>query len=332
MNTPLVSVILPAYNAERHLREAIDSMLFQTYSKFELIIINDGSDDSTEQIICSYSDPRIKYVKNEKNLRLIKTLNKGVDLAQGDYIARMDADDISMPNRLQVELDFLQNNPDVDVVSMVPMIMDSFGNITHKSRHFLPLGASACRFACLFECAVVHPNCMVKTSKLKKYKYSLQKYAEHVEDYELWSRMLADNCNVVVLNECLFKYRISAESVCSQNRKEQYLNGALISYRNLKEYGFISIDKDRFVKMYSKNTLSYSDLKQLFSLINTVKDKYIVTFGCDKTDINEINAWIGKTFLEKIQVISNYQKLKLICALGGKYVYYLLNAMQKICF
>ena len=114
---PLISVILPAYNAERFLEEAIDSILAQTYKNFELIVLNDGSTDRTEEIILSYNDPRIRYIKNESNLKLIKTLNKGIALARGKYIARMDADDISLPTRFEKEIEFMEIHPDIGVCS-----------------------------------------------------------------------------------------------------------------------------------------------------------------------------------------------------------------------
>ena len=103
----LISVILPAYNAEQYIKESIDSILTQSLRDFELIIINDGSLDKTEDLILSYSDNRIIYIKNEKNLGLIKTLNKGVSYAKGSYIVRMDADDVCMPNRFEKQVEFL---------------------------------------------------------------------------------------------------------------------------------------------------------------------------------------------------------------------------------
>ena len=113
----LVSVILPAYNAERFLKESIDSILAQTYRNFELIVLNDGRTDRTEEIVLSYSDPRIRYVKNEQNLKLIKTLNKGIDLAKGEYIARMDADDVSVPTRFEEEVYKFEEDPTLGIVS-----------------------------------------------------------------------------------------------------------------------------------------------------------------------------------------------------------------------
>ena len=110
MSKPLVSVLMAVYNGEKYLLEAIESILNQTYTNFEFLIINDGSTDSTEEIILSYSDQRIRYIKNEQNLKLIASLNKGLDLAKGKYIARMDADDISLPDRLEKQVNFLERN------------------------------------------------------------------------------------------------------------------------------------------------------------------------------------------------------------------------------
>src|SRR4051812_25511698 len=100
MSNPVVSVVMAAYNEEKYIRDAIESILSQTYTSFEFIIINDGSTDQTEKIILSYSDPRIRYLKNSENLKLIASLNKGLKVAKGKYIARMDADDISISTRL----------------------------------------------------------------------------------------------------------------------------------------------------------------------------------------------------------------------------------------
>src|SRR5688572_25455679 len=105
-----ISVILPVYNAEKYLRDAIQSILNQTFTDFELIIINDGSTDESERIINSFSDKRIRYIRNDKNLGLIETLNKAVHLAAGPYIARMDSDDISEMNRLEIQLAELKKN------------------------------------------------------------------------------------------------------------------------------------------------------------------------------------------------------------------------------
>lgn len=112
---PAISVLMPVYNSEKYLNEAIESILNQTFVDFEFIIINDASNDNSENIIESYQDSRIKYFKNEKNLGVAKTLNKGLKLAQGKYIARMDSDDISLPERLYKQFKFMEVYNDIDV-------------------------------------------------------------------------------------------------------------------------------------------------------------------------------------------------------------------------
>ena len=114
---PTISIILPAYNAEKYLAPAIESILQQSFKDFEFIILNDGSTDNTEKIILSYTDSRIKYIKNEKNLKLIKTLNKGIELAKGKYIARMDADDIALPTMLEECYTFFETHPEYSIVA-----------------------------------------------------------------------------------------------------------------------------------------------------------------------------------------------------------------------
>src|ERR1700690_4145475 len=112
---PRVSVILPVYNASTFLGGSIESLLNQTYRDFELLIVNDGSSDDSEKIILGYSDPRITYIRKASNTGIVETLNQGLSLAQGDYIARMDADDIALPERLELQVKFMDENKDVGV-------------------------------------------------------------------------------------------------------------------------------------------------------------------------------------------------------------------------
>jgi glycosyltransferase involved in cell wall biosynthesis len=127
-----VSIVMSVYNAERYLREAIDSILTQTFSNFEFIIVNDGSTDNSLQIIESYKDERIVLL-NQENTGLAKALNKGIDFSKGRFIARMDADDISLPTRLQKQYDFLKRNPEYIAVGSSAIIIDVNGNYIFTS-------------------------------------------------------------------------------------------------------------------------------------------------------------------------------------------------------
>ncbi|MDE3946029.1 glycosyltransferase family 2 protein, partial [Glaesserella parasuis] len=125
---PLVSVIIPCYNAENFVESAVRSIMEQTYSNLEIIVINDCSSDNTGEILkrLAEEDPRIKYIENEQNLKLPKTLNKGINLAKGDYIARMDSDDISLPVRLEKQVEFMLSNKNIDIVGCNMQHMDVY--------------------------------------------------------------------------------------------------------------------------------------------------------------------------------------------------------------
>src|SRR5581483_9504087 len=116
MSKPIVTVLMSVYNGERYLREAIESILVQTWQDFELVCINDGSTDQSREIVLSFNDPRIRLVDNEQNLGLAKSLNKGLMLARGNLIARQDADDISEPDRLLKQVAFLEQWSEIVLV------------------------------------------------------------------------------------------------------------------------------------------------------------------------------------------------------------------------
>ncbi len=124
MGHPKVTVLMSVYNGERFLREAIESILNQTYKCFEFLIINDGSTDRSREIILSYNDPRIRLADNKQNIGLTRSLNKGLGLAEGGYIARMDADDISMPERLEIQFEYMEANPNIGLVGSYYLIID----------------------------------------------------------------------------------------------------------------------------------------------------------------------------------------------------------------
>lgn len=182
---PLISVIMPVFNGEKFLKKAIQSIIDQTYTTFNLIIINDGSTDQTEEIILSFNDSRITYIKNEHNLKLIRTLNKGLDLATGKYIARMDADDISMPCRFEKQIAFLENNLDCGVCGTWAKCINSEGKQTGRIKN--PTSNEMIRVSLMFTSPLIHPTIMIRSEIAKALKY--REEAIHAEDYDLWCRI-----------------------------------------------------------------------------------------------------------------------------------------------
>ncbi|MFM7662518.1 MAG: glycosyltransferase family 2 protein [Bacteroidota bacterium] len=185
-NTPLVSVLMPVYNGEKYLKEAIDSILNQTFTDFEFLIINDGSTDTTEQIILSYEDPRIRYAKNETNLKLIATLNKGIKLCKGRYIVRMDSDDISALDRIEKQVAFMEEHPDVGFSGTWFETFDEMG-IKGTSKY-------ACEhdeicFKHLYQIHLSHGTAIFRKSILDKLNFQFDTEYAHAEDYDLFTRM-----------------------------------------------------------------------------------------------------------------------------------------------
>lgn len=206
-----VSVLMPAYNAEKYIAEAIESILNQTFKDFELIIINDCSTDETWNLIQKYSklDNRIKSFQNTSNLKLSKTLNRGIDLANGKYIARMDADDVSMPERLQKQFDYMEQHPDVGIIGSTMEIMNADGKIIGKRRYGL-IDAQIRRNMYRYS-PFCHPAIMIRKSILEL----AGKYDERwnpAEDYELYFR-IGKYSKFANLEDSLLRYRILLKSM-----------------------------------------------------------------------------------------------------------------------
>ena len=247
---PEISIVLPAYNCEKYLKKAIDSILQQTFTDFEFIVINDGSTDETERVILSYNDRRVIYVKNEKNIGLIETLNKALSLAKGRYIARMDGDDISMPNRLQYQHDYLENNKQVDVLATLVNQMDEhendLGNWTADVNH---CSASSIKKYLPINNCIAHPTIMARAAVMLKYRYCNNQQLS--EDYDLWLRIAADGIVIDKLSSVLLRHRILKTSFTRTRKPNVYFKLALIKWQFIKN----SIHKKKINRFILKTFL-----------------------------------------------------------------------------
>ncbi|WP_165040336.1 glycosyltransferase family 2 protein [Dysgonomonas sp. ZJ709] len=221
MSVPEISVIMPVYNGESFVEKAISSILNQSYTNFELIIINDGSTDSSEQIILSFKDTRIVYLKNEVNLKLIKSLNKGIVFAKGRYIARMDADDISLPDRFEKQIEVFKTYTGIGIVNIQSYLLSEDGSLYRKLGSAITINFEAIKNTIVFQNMIVHPGVMVDAELMKRYKYKDDESVEHIEDFDLWNRMLADGHICFTINEHLLYYRDNNQSINHIHRKLQ---------------------------------------------------------------------------------------------------------------
>ena len=209
---PLISVIMPVYNGEKYLREAIDSVLAQTYTNFELLLINDGSTDNSEEIILSYKDNRIRYIKNERNLKLIATLNKGIDFANGTYISRMDADDTMPPERYEIQMKYMMKHPDVDLCSVWAHVTDEQGKRIGKLKGVDT--SELINVSLFFTNPINHPGILCKSNVLKENKY--QEFT-HVEDMGMWIHLRDKGYKMVNIPKYLYSYRWYGSNVSNTN-------------------------------------------------------------------------------------------------------------------
>lgn len=206
---------MPVYNASQFLNQAIDSILNQTFTDFEFIVINDGSTDNTELIVQSYTDSRIKYFSNPLNLGIVETLNKGIDLARGKYLARMDADDIALPERLEKQYSLMEDNPEIAVCGSQISIINALGiktahpPVSISNREIKP--------QLLFYNPFTHPTTFFKTEIIRKYKYNADYH--YAEDYYLLAQIAMEH-QVANHPEQLLLYRVHEQNTTSTKAKE----------------------------------------------------------------------------------------------------------------
>jgi glycosyltransferase involved in cell wall biosynthesis len=204
---PAISVILPVFNAEKYLKDSIESLFAQSFSDFELIIIDDCSTDNSFEILEGFSDPRIRLYRNDKNLRVVKTLNKGLELAQGKYIARMDADDIAHPERFQQQINYFDKNPDIDIVGTW---VQTFGTENDIMRAAVEHEHIKVRL--FFLNPMFHPAVMFKRESFLENDLWYEDYYNNAEDYGLWVKAI-DKVKFANIPQILLKYRIHATNV-----------------------------------------------------------------------------------------------------------------------
>jgi len=213
---PMVSVLMSVYNCERYIRESVNSILNQTYKDFEFLIINDGSSDKTSEILSSYTDHRILIITNDQNIGLANSLNKGLAIAKGTYIARQDADDISAPDRLNKQLHFMKANLDVAVLGTQIHYINENGKRLHKFASKYPTSYLAAKYCSLFRTPVGHPSVFFRRDIIwGEYKGYNPRYIVS-EDTELWCRVVKNHV-IQNLPNILVNMRIHPLSVCGNN-------------------------------------------------------------------------------------------------------------------
>ena len=225
-----ISVVMSAYNAEKYIAEAIDSILGQTFGDFEFIILDNCSEDRTAEIIRSYHDARIRFVQNETNLGIAGSLNKGLKLSRGQYIARMDADDVSYPSRFAVQVKYMDAHPEVCLCAgQHDLLIRGKLQKTAQGRTTSPDVMRFCQYFCN---KVAHATVMMRASVLRGYRLEYDARYRIAQDYKLWMDLLRVG-DQVVLNEKFLQYRIhesnlSGDSAATDQEAAEIAEDALV--------------------------------------------------------------------------------------------------------
>lgn len=258
---PKISVILPAYNGEKYLDESVQSILNQTFTGFEFIIINDGSQDNTLKIIKKYqkNDKRIILINNKKNKGASESLNSGFKAAKGKYIACFCADDISHPRRLELEFNYLENNPHIFLAGNSGIYINEVGKEIRRFRKYDNYKMLAWRLR--KSCSIIFPSIMFRNEGIA----SMDKNFSPADDYNLYFELLKKGKNLTNIPPFLIKIRVHKESLSiSKNKKQEYLmNKVLENFKKLK-------DKTTFFER-----INYS-IKLFFHYMKTKKEKEVI--------------------------------------------------------
>ncbi len=274
-----ISVIMPVYNTkESDLRMAIESILNQTYEDFEFVILNDGSENNAEEVIFSYNDERIRYLKNKKNMQLIETSNILVREAKYEYIARLDSDDYSSPERLEKQYAYMEEHPEIGVLGTF------FMRIPTNKVIIMPYQADDIDiFIKYCGCCINNSSVMFRKSIVVNNNISYNKGALCAEDFKFWSDM-SRYCKLAVMPEILTFYRVSPEGISENNKEYQAKMSTVITMDNMirdfandKEYMYSILVKYIKAEPVTDEEFKYMNIF-FIEVINYLQKKVSVEF------------------------------------------------------
>ncbi|MCE5228859.1 glycosyltransferase [bacterium] len=259
---PVISVIMSVHNGAAWLGESIGSILGQTFGDFEFIIVNDGSTDESPRILKEYAsrDPRIILLNNEKNIGLMRSLNKGLDHARGCFIARMDSDDVSLPNRFQKQIRWFGDHPSASVVSTFVRRVDVNGRyLGYWMDDLVATDTASIKRTLPYRNCIAHPSIMIRSEVLRKFRYN-EKISLY-EDYELWLRIASAGYEFHKVPEVLLNYRLQGESMMSSSWKA---NPARVEMRMKREFLRNALINRKFGAFERQVLLSFATLAKIW--------------------------------------------------------------------
>ncbi|MFE4710163.1 glycosyltransferase family 2 protein [Paenibacillus sp. NPDC056722] len=267
---PRISVIMPVYNNAIYLQEAVNSILLQTLSDLELIIIDDGSTDGSAGIIHEIKDTRVKKIFHAENMGIVTSLNQGLDLAQGEYIARIDSDDIAALNRLEVQAYFMDQNPSIDICG-TGYTTNYLGPVKLN-----PMYHEEIKVWLLFNCCILHPSVMMRSRSIDRLGIRYDHNYPHAEDYELWNR-LSSSAQLANIPHNLMYYRPHAGQISNTQRAIQDITARRIRERQLSQLGIQLSDEEYAIMTrlaeFRVNSEDFEDYRTATGFANWLLDQ-----------------------------------------------------------
>lgn len=300
-----ISVIMPVYNGEKYLNEAIDSILNQTFKDFEFIIINDCSSDNTDDIIKSYKDDRIVYLVNEKNLGISDTLNRGFSVAKGEYVARMDSDDIALPDRFEKQVAYLDANQNVGVCGSNAIVFSEDNEYITT----LPVEHKDIFFELYFSSQLIHPTVMIRKNVLDSLDCLYDRSWNGREDYELWTRLIQIT-KFHNIKQPLLRYRVHSSQITSNKKPDYIEKTAEIKYKFFKSTSIsISFDECLIFSRYcvGKTDFSLYELNVIRNILNSIFKAHKSGFKIYFIHLHKLSV------LKKKPVINNLTSYTVTC-------------------
>lgn len=336
-STPLVSIIMSVYNGQNYLRESVESILNQTYKNFEFIITDDGSKDNSLNILKEYSkkDLRIKLIVNDGNKGLIYSLNNMLNLSTGKYIARMDADDISLKNRLEEQVKFLEKNKNISMLgSFYQAFKDDF---TFIRKNIKTINVSEeVKASLLFRNYICHPTVMIRKKVIEKYNLKYDFEDKGMEDYGLWLN-LSKNEKIFILPKILLRYRYLSNSISADVlKKEKSYQNTLknIFKRELYEIfnDFSDEDLEKHIEICLANNLSnfkYS-IQEKIEYLERLKKNNFIEENYNQNYLNEqINERILEIYLNQSSFFKSFLKSREYKIKLRKFIFFKLKRLVK---
>ncbi len=263
MHKPIVSMVMPVYNRAEYLKKSIQSILNQTFKDFEFIIVNDGSADNSIDIIKSFNDPRIKIFENDKNRGIVYSRNRGLSEAKGEFISMFDSDDIAVPNKLEIQLDFLKNNPDFAMVGSWVRWIDEHNNFL-KNKWKLTAKPEKIPAIMLFRNYFVQSTVVIRKNAIPDGKYS--EGFDIVEDSKMWFDVALKH-KVANIQKYLVYYRVHSGNISDLNPKHFENSKKLFRYI-FKMLDIEPTDEELNIHYLIKNDKKINDIEQLKKVEN----------------------------------------------------------------